>query len=143
MNRIKVTPNQISQVTEFAIESHKHHYSNGRCADTIISNIIQGKLGEIAMYELDPDNFTNIPNFERTPDEGWDLVDLKGNKIDVKTIKKGTKTITFNSTVKADLYAIIEFDEFGWYYLKDIKTQQYLRNNMRKSKFNSSYYIFI
>jgi hypothetical protein len=145
MNEIILNDEQYKMAKGFALESYSYHFRNGRSDTKVINNIIQGKLGEIAYYEMNKDVLaTKLDlNPSTMPDPGWDFVDSNGSKIDVKTIKEGTKTITFNSSVKADLYAIIEIGIDNIFRIKGTKTKQDLKTNMRSSKFNDSKYIFV
>jgi hypothetical protein len=145
MNEIKLNDEQYRMAKGFALESHSYHIRNGRTNSEVIDNIIQGKLGEIAYYEMNKDILATKPDLNITiePDPGWDFIDSNGSKIDVKTIKEGTKTITFNSSVKADLYAIVEIGTDNVFRIKGTRTKLDLKTNMRSSKFNNSKYIFI
>ena len=145
MKEIKLTNEDYQKARQFAIDAHSNHYGRGRNVDEIIDNIIQGKLGEIAFYKLNKERLTEEPDFvvSVTPDPGWDFIDIDGTKIDVKTIKQGSKYMTFNSTVKADSYILIEIGDDKVFRLKAQYNKEFLKRTMRKSKFNSSMYIFI
>lgn len=145
MNEITLNDEQYRMAKGFALESYSYHIRNGRTDSKIINNIIQGKLGEIAYYEMNKDILADKPDLNTTiePDPGWDFIDSKGSKIDVKTIREGTKTITFNSSLKADLYAIIEIGIDNVFRIKSTRTKEDLKTNMRSSKFNNSKYIFV
>jgi hypothetical protein len=144
--KIKLTDEDYRKAEEFALATYKHHVRDRRSDDQIINNIIQGKLGEIAFYNTDPDSYTN-PDFNQTThaDPGWDIENiLSGHRIDVKTIKEGSKYVSFNmQRLNADSYAVMVLQDDGHCYLLDEFSKSYMRNNGRPSKFNSSYYIIV
>ena len=130
----------------FAEQSVDSHYAGRRPRSKVISNIIQGKLGEFAAYKLRPNFYVDEPQFEFTQscDGGYDLIEkLSQRTVDIKCIKKGTKTITFRKTLKADLYRLIEIDNEGNFKELMTYSAQEIREKMKPSKFDSSYYIFI
>jgi hypothetical protein len=124
---------------EFAIVSAKNHRSNGRNENEIISNIIIGKLGEIA-YKNWMGSSVNDPKLEPTiePDDGWDFVKSDGTRVQVKVIGENAKWVSFTNWYWDEL-VVIRYRQ-NYLQLEHIKSKSQIHGISKKSSFKGFYY---
>jgi hypothetical protein len=133
------TREDYDKVTEFAIESAKYHLKHKRTLDEIISDIIVGKLGEMAYKSWMGDGVSEI-DLEVHPeaDPGWDFVKTDGTRVQVKTIRQGINWVSFDNWYWEEL-VVIRYN-VNYFQLEHIKTKSEVNGIARPSKFRGFYY---
>lgn len=129
------------QCRDFAEECVHFFKSNGRSEDQKISNIVLGKLGEIAFLKMFNNSSEIDWSISDNADPGWDFV-LDEEMIDVKTIRKGSEMVFINHKyLRADKYALIELDKNCTARLIDIITIEQIIEKKRYHDSWKTYYI--
>jgi hypothetical protein len=127
------------RVKEFALESSKFHMNSNRNSKELVSDIIIGKLGELAFKHWMGNEISDVdlqPKID--PDPGWDFVKSDGTRIQVKTIRKGVNWVSFTNWYWEEL-AVIRYDK-NLFELQHIKTKSEINGIAKSSKFRGFYY---
>jgi hypothetical protein len=123
---------------EFAIESVKNHRSYGRNSDEIISDIIVGKLGEMAYKSWMGSEVNEIDLTTYGHDDGWDFVKSDGTRVQVKVIGKDVNWVSFTNWYWEELVVIRHHQNY--FQLEHIKSKSQIHEIAKKSKFKGFYY---
>jgi hypothetical protein len=133
------TREDYDRVKEFAIGTVKYHMKRKRTHDEIVSDIIVGKLGEVAYKNWMGDGVSEI-DLEIRPeaDPGWDFVKTDGTRVQIKTLRQGINWVSFNNWYWDELVAIRY--NVNYFELEHIKTRSEINGIARPSKFRGFYY---
>lgn len=142
----KLTKKDLDDAKEFADLTAPKHYSGARGSEIVYRDIIQGKMGEIGYYDLYKDNIVEpsqhlVPSEE--PDPGWDFVLKDGTKVDVKTVRPDARTITLNSSIKADEYHVVEIGRNGVCEVIHKFTNEDIFKQRKPSKFGFGFFVWL
>lgn len=140
----KFTKDDYVLAKTFAKLSSKFHKSHGRPISLIESNIIQGKLGEIAFAKMVNEKYGQVDLVPtKDPDPGWDF-EKDGHKIDVKTVSSKSNYVTINlDRLLSHEYAVISIDKDQICKYLFSLTREEVRKYAFKSKYTNSYALSI
>jgi len=141
--KYKITRSKIIATIEYVEDNYKNYFIGDRNISTLINNILIGKLGEVAYFNIFYENIKYSLMWEERPN-GYDFVLSDGTKVDVKTIdKKWKKRVYFKF---GDFY---DFDELALIslskkckgtYLGSISKEEAIKNKKFDLK-NRAYYV--
>lgn len=133
------TREDYNKVKTFAIESAKGHMKLKRTIDEIISDIIVGKLGEMAYKRWMGDEVSEIDlRVYSQSDPGWDFVKADGTRVQVKTLRSGVNWVSFNNWYWDEL-VVVRY-HINYFQLEHIKTKTEINGITKRSKFRGYYY---
>ena len=133
------TREQYDLIRQFAIDSSKYHARRKRTKEEVISDIIIGKLGELAYKTWMGNEVSEVDlSIREDPDPGWDFTKTDGTRVQVKTIRPNVNWVTFNNFYWEEM-AVIRY-HVNYFELVHIKTKSEINGITKPSKFRGYYY---
>lgn len=123
---------------DFAINAAKYHRRGKRTKDEIISDIIIGKIGEIAYKSWMGSEVNDLNYSFGNPDDGWDFTKSNGDRVQVKTLRPETNWVTFNNWYWEELVVIRYY--VNYFQLEHIKSKSEINAIAKPSKYRGFYY---